>query len=81
VAGDYRRTFWRLAWPSLKAGDIEPLIHTAIISHHLIAFTRDCLRGVGESSFYAPSDAAFVDTTPLARATLDAARPSEAAPR
>ena len=79
VAGDYRRTFWRLAWPSLKAGDIEPLIHTAIISHHLIAFTRDCLRGVGESSFYAPSDAAFVDPTPLARPTLDAVRPSEAA--
>ncbi|HEU4367215.1 MAG TPA: B12-binding domain-containing radical SAM protein [Methylomirabilota bacterium] len=53
VLGDYRRTFWRLAWPALKAGDIEPLIHAAIVSHHLIAFTRDCLRGRGESSFYA----------------------------
>jgi hopanoid C-2 methylase len=53
VLGNYRRTFWRLAWPSLKAGDIEPLIHSAIVSHHLIAFTRDCLQGVGESSFYA----------------------------
>jgi radical SAM superfamily enzyme YgiQ (UPF0313 family) len=55
VLSDYRRTFWRLAWPSLKAGDIEPLIHTAIVSHHLIAFTRDCLDGAGESSFYAPT--------------------------
>jgi hypothetical protein len=54
ILGDYRRTFWRLAWPSLKAGDIEPLIHAAIVSHHLIAFTRDCLHGAGESSFYAP---------------------------
>jgi hopanoid C-2 methylase len=54
ILGDYRRTFWRLAWPSLKAGDIEPLIHAAILSHHLIAFTRDCLQGAGESSFYAP---------------------------
>jgi len=24
------------------------------VSHHLIAFTRDCVRGLGESSFYAP---------------------------
>jgi hypothetical protein len=55
VVGDYRRTFWRLAWPSLRAGDVEPLIHAAIVSHHLIAFTRDCLQGAGESSFYAPT--------------------------
>jgi hopanoid C-2 methylase len=55
VLSDYRRTFWRLAWPALKAGDIEPLIHAAVVSYHLIAFTRDCLEGVGESSFYAPT--------------------------
>ena len=59
VVGDYRRTFWRLAWPSLRAGAIEPLIHTAVISHHLIAFTRDCLQGEGESSFYAARDGAL----------------------
>ena len=55
VRGDYRRTFWRLAWPALKRGQIEPLIHAGIVSHHLIEFTRDCLKGVGESSFYAPT--------------------------
>ncbi len=55
VLSDYRRTFWRLAWPALKKGDIEPLIHAAIVSYHLIAFTRDCLEGVGEASFYAPT--------------------------
>jgi hypothetical protein len=54
VRSDYRRTFWRLAWPTLKAGEIEPLIHAAVVSHHLIEFTRDCVRGLGESSFYAP---------------------------
>jgi hopanoid C-2 methylase len=63
VLSDYRRTFWRLAWPALKAGDIEPLIHAAIVSHHLIAFTRDCLEGVGESSFYAPSTTLPVDSS------------------
>jgi radical SAM superfamily enzyme YgiQ (UPF0313 family) len=55
VRSDYRRTFWQLAWPALKAGDIEPLIHAAIVSHHLIAFTRDALQGLGEASFYAPT--------------------------
>jgi radical SAM superfamily enzyme YgiQ (UPF0313 family) len=55
VLSDYRRTFWRLAWPCLRTGDVEPLIHAAIVSHHLIAFTRDCLKGAGESSFYAPT--------------------------
>jgi hopanoid C-2 methylase len=54
VRGRYRRTFWRLAGPALRAGAIEPLLHAAIVSHHLIEFTRDCLRGAGESSFYSP---------------------------
>ena len=55
VRGRYRRTFWRLAWPALKSGAIEPLLHVAIVSHHLIEFTRDCLDGSGESSFYSPA--------------------------
>jgi hypothetical protein len=54
IVSDYRRTFWRLAWPALKRGQIEPLIHVAVVSHHLIEFSRDCLRGTGESSFYSP---------------------------
>jgi radical SAM superfamily enzyme YgiQ (UPF0313 family) len=58
IRGDYRRTFWRMAWPALRAGAIEPLIHTAVVSHHLITFTRDALAGRGESSFYAPTIAA-----------------------
>ena len=57
VRGDYRRTFWRMAWPALRAGEIESLIHVAVVSHHLIEFTRDCVRGLGESSFYAPGAA------------------------
>jgi radical SAM superfamily enzyme YgiQ (UPF0313 family) len=52
--GHYRRIFWQLAWPSLKAGRIEQLIHIAVVSHHLIEFTRDCVQGTGESSFYSP---------------------------
>jgi radical SAM superfamily enzyme YgiQ (UPF0313 family) len=58
VRGDYRRTFWGMAWPALRAGDIEGLIHIAVVSHHLIHFTRDCARGTGEASFYAAADSA-----------------------
>jgi hopanoid C-2 methylase len=62
VRGRYRRTFWRMAWPALRAGKIEQLIHIAVVSHHLIAFTADCLRGAGESSFYAPTPTAPTPT-------------------
>jgi radical SAM superfamily enzyme YgiQ (UPF0313 family) len=58
IRGRYRRTFWRMAWPALKAGKIEPLIHIATVTYHLIAFTEDCLRGKGESSFYSPAHGA-----------------------
>lgn len=54
VRGDYRRTFWRMAWPTLKAGHVEDLIQIAVVSHHLIEFTRRALAGAAESSFYAP---------------------------
>jgi radical SAM superfamily enzyme YgiQ (UPF0313 family) len=68
VRGHYRRTFWKMAWPALRAGKIEQLIHIAVVSHHLIEFTRDCLRGAGESSFYAPAPAA--SSTPPAAAAI-----------
>jgi hypothetical protein len=58
VRGDYRRTFWRLTWQALKAGEIETLLQAALVSHHLIEFTRDALQGVGEASFYAPATVA-----------------------
>ena len=54
IRSDYRRTFWRAALPLLRAGQIEALINIAAVSHHLIAFTQQCARGVRESSFYAP---------------------------
>jgi len=54
IRGDYRRTFWRFAGPALRQGKIEELIQTAVVSYHLIEFTRQCVRGTRESSFYAP---------------------------
>jgi len=63
VRGDYRKTFWRFAGPALRRGDIEHVIQTAVVSHHLIVFTRQCLDGARESSFYAP-------VTPSTRAAV-----------
>src|SRR3984957_15449972 len=50
-AGDYRRVFWRMALPALRAGRIEDLIAIALVSHHMIRFARDCTRQT--ASFYA----------------------------
>ena len=52
VRGNYRRTFWKMAWPALRSGRIESLIHVALVSHHMIEFTRECVRGRAEPSFY-----------------------------
>jgi radical SAM superfamily enzyme YgiQ (UPF0313 family) len=57
---DYRRVFWRMAWPALKSADIEPIIHIGLVAHHLIRFARDCEAGVGEYSFYAQKRASSV---------------------
>src|SRR5262249_656682 len=58
LRGRYRRTFWRMPGRALRAGKVEQLIHIAVVSHPLIESTGDCLRGAGESSFYAPAPAA-----------------------
>jgi radical SAM superfamily enzyme YgiQ (UPF0313 family) len=70
ICADYRHQFWRLVWPTLSKGKFEELIHTAVVSHHMILFARDCSRGVAEKCFYgsnAPlvSDSALkVDASP-----------------
>jgi radical SAM superfamily enzyme YgiQ (UPF0313 family) len=52
VFSDYRPTFWRMARPALQEGNIESLIHVALVSHHLIKFTQECLQGEESASFY-----------------------------
>ncbi|MFL5269568.1 MAG: B12-binding domain-containing radical SAM protein [Stellaceae bacterium] len=51
--GDYRRVFWRMAWPALRAGRIEELIQVGLVAHHMIVFARDCASGRENASFYA----------------------------
>lgn len=80
VRGDYRGTFWRVAGAALRRGQVEELIQAAVVSHHLIEFTRQCLRGVPEASFYAPrrpsAPAVTVEPLGLPRAGLPRERAS-----
>jgi hopanoid C-2 methylase len=52
VLGGYRRTFWRMAWPALRKGRIEELIHIALVAHHLITYARECEEGRQMASNY-----------------------------
>ena len=52
VKSDYRREFWKFAWPRLKTGDIERVISVGLVAHHLIVFARDASSGQQNASYY-----------------------------
>lgn len=52
VFGNYRQTFWKMAKPALKTGNIENLIHVGLVGHHLIKFAKDCAKNQESASFY-----------------------------
>lgn len=52
VFSHYRQTFWKMAYPNLKAGKIESLIHVGLVAHHLIQFAAECSKGEESASFY-----------------------------
>ena len=68
LLSNYRRTFWKMAWPKLKAGKIENLIHIGLVSHHLITFAQECAKGRQSASFYShkPSQPLEQSHRPLA---------------
>jgi hopanoid C-2 methylase len=52
VLGDYRRVFWKFALGRLRHGDIEGLIASTMIGHHLIMFARAASVGKQNASNY-----------------------------
>jgi len=52
VRADYRREFWRFAWPRLVRGDIECVIAVGLVAHHLIVFAREAVAGRRNASHY-----------------------------
>jgi hypothetical protein len=52
LLSDYRRTFWTMAWPLLRKGRLEDMIHVGLVAHHLITFAREAVSGRQNASFY-----------------------------
>src|SRR3954462_1626216 len=52
VLGNYKRVFWKFALGRLRKGDIEGLIGSAMIAHHLIGFSRGATSGRQSASNY-----------------------------
>jgi len=52
VLGDYRKVFWKFALGRLRRGDIEGLIGSAMVAHHLILYAREASVGQQNASNY-----------------------------
>ena len=52
VLGSYKRVFWRFALGRLRRGDLEGLIGSVLIGHHLIMFARAASSGQQNASNY-----------------------------
>jgi radical SAM superfamily enzyme YgiQ (UPF0313 family) len=52
VFSDYRRWFWKTVLPALRRGQIDAALSIAIVSHHMIKFSREVMRGEQNASFY-----------------------------
>jgi hopanoid C-2 methylase len=63
IFSNYRGTFWKMAKPALKKGDIEGLIHVGLVGHHLIKFAAECSMGKESASFYSQKTRHQVSST------------------
>jgi hypothetical protein len=52
VLGDYKLVFWKFALRRLARGEIEYLISSILVAHHLIMFARDASGGQTNASYY-----------------------------
>jgi radical SAM superfamily enzyme YgiQ (UPF0313 family) len=52
VLGNYKLEFWKFALRRLARGEIEHLIASMLVAHHLIMFARDASGGQTNASYY-----------------------------
>jgi radical SAM superfamily enzyme YgiQ (UPF0313 family) len=52
ILGDYKRAFWKFALRRLVRGELEYLISSIMVAHHLIMFARDASGGHTNASYY-----------------------------
>ena len=72
LRSDYRKRFWQMAWPYLKKGKVEEVIHTAVVAHHMIKFARECASGEAEKCFYGEAPKKVEVAVSLASASAEA---------
>ena len=77
LRSDYKRLFWSMAWPAMKKLDLEGLIHTALVSHHMILFARQCAKGEAEKCFYGESPKAPAVPAKLASGPAQIREPAD----
>ena len=80
IKSDYRKRFWQTAWPAFKKGKIEEVIHTAVVSHHMILFARECARGEAEKCFYGESPKRAETTSQKITSLSTRSQPSAVSP-
>ena len=64
--------------PLIKRGHIDDAMHIAIVTHHLVEFTRDTLAGHGEASFYVDPTESAVAPEPVNPLRLVHVQPARA---
>jgi radical SAM superfamily enzyme YgiQ (UPF0313 family) len=52
ILGDYKIEFWKFALRRIARGEIEFLISSILVAHHLINFARDASGGQTNASYY-----------------------------
>lgn len=52
IRSDYRAEFWKMFWTQMRQGNVENVFQIAMVAHHLITYSRQCLRGEMQSSNY-----------------------------
>ncbi|HMJ85292.1 MAG TPA: DUF4070 domain-containing protein, partial [Vicinamibacterales bacterium] len=52
ILSDFRGAFWKTAKHALRHGQIDGMFGAAFMGYHLIAFTREALRGDQNASYY-----------------------------
>jgi hopanoid C-2 methylase len=52
ILSSYRRPFWAAARKALRRGQIDAVLGMGFAAYHLIAFSREALRGDQNASFY-----------------------------
>ncbi|HEY3913101.1 MAG TPA: B12-binding domain-containing radical SAM protein [Verrucomicrobiae bacterium] len=56
IKSDYRGEFWSMFWTQFRQGRIENIFQIAMVAHHLINYSRDCVIGRTQASNYTHRD-------------------------